>query len=98
MSAKDFAKTYLGDVGHRGPCLTLDDTQYHRIDTQDIPAAYAECDVKLEDNGAIFDCVITAGLVGCHVSDSKDAGLSREGKKDILRPVAGWWMFVKLPE
>jgi hypothetical protein len=89
---------YLGDVGHHGVCLTLDDTQYHRIDTSDIPAAYAECDVKLDDNGTKFDCIITAGLVGIRVCDSKDEGPSGGGKKDILRPVSGWWMFVKLPE
>jgi hypothetical protein len=41
---------------------------------------------------------MTAGLVGTQVTSSGDAGLSSTGKDDTVRPMPGWWMFVKKPE
>ncbi len=77
--------------------LILDNTPYHCVDTEDIPAGYAEVDVKLDDNGVEFDCVLTAGLVGSTVRDSKDEGwnLHGSGIRDVASPLAGWWMSKK---
>ena len=52
-------------------------------------------DVKLDDNGGIFDCVIVAGIVGTEVRSSGDRTLSTSGKNDTLAPISGWWMFIK---
>jgi Domain of unknown function (DUF4419) len=62
------------------------------LDTEKIPISYAEVDVKLDDNGVIFDSFLTAGLVGSGVSSSGDKNISSTGKNDMIRPVAGWWM------
>ena len=77
--------------------LILDDMPYHRLDTDDIPPGYAEVDVLLDDNGEKIDCMITAGLVGSMVLDSKDFGwnLGGSGIRDVVSPLAGWWMFKK---
>jgi hypothetical protein len=81
------------------PFLTLDFVPYHRIDTQDIPPAFAECDVKLDDNGEMFDCMITAGFVGYTIGDSGPmvVGGRQAGVRDVIRPTSGWWMFIKRP-
>ena len=75
--------------------LTLDGIIYHRIDTGEIPAGFAEVDVKLDDNGLKFDCVLTAGHVGAQICDSGDKLLSPDGRRDTARPIAVWWMFAK---
>jgi hypothetical protein len=56
------------------------------------PAAYAEVDVHLVDNGEEFDCAMVAGSVGMHV----EAFNSKE--MNGLRAASGWWMFVKKSE
>ncbi|KIK51625.1 hypothetical protein GYMLUDRAFT_265756, partial [Collybiopsis luxurians FD-317 M1] len=75
--------------------LTIDDAHYHVLDTKDKPAAYAVVDVKLDDNGEIFQTMMVAGLVGMHVGDTNDLTLSESGQKDLLKPTAGWWIFIK---
>jgi len=78
--------------------LTLDKTTYPHIDTNDIPAGFAEVDVKVDDHGEEFDCVLTAGLVGILVRDSKKVrGVKVDGSgvRDVLSPVVGWWMTEK---
>jgi len=96
LSPDEFFETYT--ITHqRSRGLTLDNTPYHRIDTGDIPSGYAEVDVKLDDNGVEFDCMLTAGLVGSTVRDSKDVGwnLHGSGIRDVVGPLAGWWMTKK---
>jgi hypothetical protein len=73
--------------------LVLDDTPYHRIATGQVPPGFAEVDVKLDDNGTLFDTVMVAGLVGAGVSSS-----SSGSELDTLHPVAGWWMFTAKDE
>ncbi|KAJ6527170.1 hypothetical protein B0H19DRAFT_1335249 [Mycena capillaripes] len=93
MTAQQFWATYAGSsVRHN---LVLDGTLYHRIDRNKIPAAYAEVDVKLDDNGEMFDCIMVAGLVGTQVTASDDLVLSATGKDDVVRPLSGWWIFTK---
>jgi hypothetical protein len=96
LSPAEFFETYM--ITHqRSRDLILDNSPYHRIDTNDIPSGYAEVDVKLDDNGVEFDCVLTAGLVGSTVRDSKDVGwnLHGSGIRDVASPLAGWWMTKK---
>ncbi|KAJ7608236.1 hypothetical protein FB45DRAFT_982649 [Roridomyces roridus] len=73
----------------------FDNTPYHTVMTYDVSPAYAEVDVKLNDNGEEIDSFMLAGMVGMHVSSSGDVGLSSSGKNDTVRPVAGWWICVK---
>ena len=75
--------------------LTLDGVVYHRTDTSEVPPAFAEVDVKLDDNGVKFDTVLTAGLVGARICNSGDKSLSSDGHRDAARPVVAWWIFVK---
>lgn len=56
-----------------------------RIDQADIPPGYGEVEVKLDDNGVEFDCVMVSGSVAFEVSGEK---------RDTLNPRTGWWMFV----
>ncbi|KIK51624.1 hypothetical protein GYMLUDRAFT_88968 [Collybiopsis luxurians FD-317 M1] len=75
--------------------LTIDEAHYHVLDTKNIPAAYADVDVKLDDNGQEFDTIMVAGLVGMHVCNTGDTTLSETGQKDLLKPMPGWWIFIK---
>lgn len=52
-------------------------------------------DVKLNDNGVELKSMIVAGLVGSEVQSSGDAELSSAGVRDVVKPLAGWWMFTK---
>ncbi|THU90806.1 hypothetical protein K435DRAFT_249067 [Dendrothele bispora CBS 962.96] len=79
--------------------LSLDGTRYHWLDSKKIPAGYASVDVKLDDNGEIFDTIMVAGLVGMRVFPSNDARLSEnESSQDAVKPLPGWWIFVKRDE
>ncbi|KAF4614650.1 hypothetical protein D9613_003406 [Agrocybe pediades] len=83
---------FIGD-GAEQVYLKLDGVQYHFIDSQDVPSGYSEVDVLLDDDGTEYKCMMVAGAVGMRVSSS-EAG----GAKDMVEPVAGWWMFTKQPE
>ncbi|KAJ7300898.1 hypothetical protein DFH08DRAFT_919184 [Mycena albidolilacea] len=97
LSSRDFWSAYIS-LRPRGLPLTLDDTEYPRVDSDDIPAGYAEVDVTINDNGTEFPSVIVAGLVGMGFSSSRDLAVSKTGKNDTLRPVLAWWMYSKLDE
>jgi phosphomannomutase len=84
-----------GTAGHRRPQLILDGVKYHSISTEKIPSAVADVPVKLNDNGAIFDTVMVAGLVGSRLTSSK--GPSADAP-DTLSPVAGWWIYISKTE
>ncbi|KAJ7455062.1 hypothetical protein FB451DRAFT_1278344 [Mycena latifolia] len=71
---------------------------YPTVDSDYVPAGYAEVDVTFNNNGAISKCVIVAGLVGMGFSSSRDRALSSTGKNDTVRLVVGWWMYSKLDE
>ncbi|CAM6084376.1 unnamed protein product [Calypogeia fissa] len=73
--------------------LNMDGMEYHRVETGDIPAAYAEVEVKLNDNGVEFQTIMVAGLVGMKITSSGVKSKDHEGKDDTVKPVAGWWLF-----
>ncbi|KAF7296842.1 hypothetical protein MIND_00915500 [Mycena indigotica] len=98
LSAKDFWKQYLTYPDPGMYSLQLDDSNYHQVGADAIPPAYADVDVTLTDQnaGTITKALITAGMVGMEVCSSGDKELSEEGKNDVVRPVAGWWLLEKL--
>ena len=98
LLSADFFETFMITSQHRSnESLTLNDTPYHSINTNDISSGYAEVDVKLDDNGIEFNCMLTAGVVGSIVHDSKDLGWNLHGNRirDVVSPLASWWMFKK---
>ncbi|KAF9377444.1 hypothetical protein CPB97_010203, partial [Podila verticillata] len=52
--------------------VKLGDTAFHRVQTGDIPAGYADVPVLLDDNGTETNAVMVAGLVGIRVAGSHD--------------------------
>jgi hypothetical protein len=66
--------------------LVLDSVQYPVIMGNDVPVGFCEVDVKMDDNGEKFECMMVSGHV---------AGLVEGKAKDTLRPLPSWFMFVK---
>jgi len=66
--------------------LVLDDAEYNVIDSDEVPNGFCEVDVKLDDNGEELECMMVSGHLASRVE-----GL----KKDTLRPLPSWFMFVK---
>ncbi|KAJ7268367.1 hypothetical protein C8J57DRAFT_1324986, partial [Mycena rebaudengoi] len=87
LTAEKFWPTY---ARYTNKTLVLDDTPYHHCSK--VPPAYAEVDVKLDDNGEMIDCLTMAGLVGTRISSSADLTLSASGENDTIHPVPGWWI------
>ncbi|KAJ7474121.1 hypothetical protein FB451DRAFT_1351505 [Mycena latifolia] len=97
LSAEAFHAKYVHGTDWSGGNLQLilDHVPYHQMDVSDTPPGYAEVDVKLDDNGEIFSCALTAGLIGTQISSSNDKALSTAGEDDTVRPLLGWWMYIK---
>ena len=66
--------------------LSLDGIDYPIIDSEDVPIGFCEVDVKLNDNGEELKCMMVSGHV---------ASLVEGEKRDTIRPVPAWFMFVK---
>ncbi|KAF4618566.1 hypothetical protein D9613_009789 [Agrocybe pediades] len=66
--------------------LQLDGVDYGYVDRDNIPIGFCEVDVKLDDNGEIFDCVMVSGHL---------ARLTTGDSLDTVRPMPSWFMFVK---
>lgn len=75
--------------------LTLDGFPYPRIDSGDVPCGHTYVDVKLNDNGQVFDTRFVAGLIGSRISSTGRTQIFRAGTRDTVRPVSGWWYFIK---
>ena len=68
------------------PPLELDGIHYSKIDLSEVPVAFSEVDVKLDDNGIEFECMMVSGHVGSSVEGER---------KDTVRPLPPWFMFIK---
>ena len=66
--------------------LVLDKVSYPVIDSGDVPVGFCEVDVKLDDNGEEFPCMMVSGLLAFSVEGEK---------KDTVRPCPSWFMFIK---
>ena len=93
LSAAEFASTHLRQVSES--YLTLDGFPYPRISSDDVPCGYTHVDVKLIDNRIKFDTMFVAGLIGTRISSTVKTGISREGRRDTVQPITGWWYFIK---
>jgi hypothetical protein len=71
--------------------LVIDGIEYRCLYLGSIPPAYAEVDIKLDDNGHKHDVTMVAGVVGTRVQRVNVLG--NEGEQ--LSPVAGWWIFTR---
>ncbi|KAF7305878.1 hypothetical protein HMN09_00742000 [Mycena chlorophos] len=90
LPAKDFWDAYLARKVDTST-LPLDGTPYHVLDPANIPPCYAEVDVLLKYvSGQQIQTTMVAGVVAAQVGSSSD------GSRDVLKPMAGWWMFEKV--
>ena len=93
LTASHFAAVYT--VRERAPYLALDGFPYPTIESQDIPCGYVCMDVTLDDNGKLMETMLIAGSVGAQICSTEKTELFRNGLRDTVRPVSGWWYFVK---
>lgn len=66
--------------------LSLDGVDYPVIDSEDVPTGFCEVDVKVDDNGTVLDCMMVSGHLATRVEGNK---------RDSVRPIPSWFMFVK---
>jgi hypothetical protein len=72
--------------GDEVPKLVLDEVAYPVIESDNVPVGFCEVDVKLNDNGETLPCMMVSG----HLARSVEGE-----KKDSIRPLPSWFMFVK---
>jgi hypothetical protein len=84
ISEPSKTKTLLNGV--TVPELVLDKVSYPVIESGHVPVGYCEVDVKLDDNGEIFPCMMVSGHLAYSVEGEK---------KDRIRPLPSWFMFIK---
>ena len=78
-----------------GNVLVLDGVRYPRLDSDEVPAGYAQVDVTLEIKQKDYPTALIAGSVGTEIFSSGDKSLSDKGKRDSARPALGWWWVFK---
>ncbi|KAG1723540.1 uncharacterized protein EDB91DRAFT_1240090 [Suillus paluster] len=93
LSAAQFAAVYTVHGTWR-PFLVLDGMPYPTIDDECVPCGCVHLYVKLDDNGELFDTVIVAGAVGAQICSNDKSELFRNGMRDSVRPVVGYWYFI----
>ncbi|KAJ7291603.1 hypothetical protein C8J57DRAFT_1587994 [Mycena rebaudengoi] len=81
----DYRGRWLGTPLKLG--VVLDHTHFHSIDSDKVPPSHAEVDVTVVSDFEATACKMVAGLVGTRATGT--------AVKDTVRPVIGWWMFVK---
>jgi hypothetical protein len=90
----DFGAVECEDIDDYEPIeLRIDGVAYHRVDTSDVPAAAADVNVKLDDNGTEFDCVMVAGVIGTSVADAAATDGGADVQHGQVGPASAWWMF-----
>lgn len=93
LSAAQFAAVYTVHGAWR-PFLVLDGMPYPMIDDECVPCGYAHLDVKLDDGGELVDAVVVAGAVGAQICSNDKSELFKNGMRDSVRPVVGYWYFI----
>ena len=68
------------------PVLVLDKVSYPVIRSGDVPEGFCEVDVTLDDNGVTLPCMMASGHLAYSVEGER---------KDMMRPIPSWFMFVK---
>lgn len=82
----------------KGCRCILDDVQYHNVEMNEIPAGYTSIPVLVNDNGAIHETRMVAGLLGMQVSssgemmDSSETHAGKKGKKRYVEVDGDWEM------
>ncbi|KAG8627705.1 hypothetical protein KVT40_003578 [Elsinoe batatas] len=76
----------------------LDQTLYHRVNTNKIPSGYAAVPVTVNDNGQIHHTEMVAGSLGILATSRRDDTLqgdsSQKGETlDTLQSLSGWLMY-----
>ena len=66
--------------------LQLDGIHYPAINLRKVPVAFCDVDVKVIEEGVAFQCMMVSG----HVASSAEGE-----RKDTLRPLPAWFLFVK---
>jgi hypothetical protein len=60
-----------------------------QIGESELPPGYGEVDVRLDDNGAIFETTLVAGMAGYRVAGKE---------RDTIMPITGWWYYIRNSE
>lgn len=93
LTPSQFAAVYM--IRERCPHLALDGFPYPTVDSRDVPCGYVSLDVMLDDNGQVVETMLVAGSVGAQICSTEKTELFRNGMRDTVRPVSGWWYFTK---
>lgn len=72
--------------------LSLDEVQYHCVNTDDVPPGWAAVPGQVDDNGHESKASMMAGSVGIRASSSGELTADGNVGKDTLRSEVGWWM------
>nr|GAT55848.1 predicted protein [Mycena chlorophos] len=101
MTADEFWTKFLTYDPRRGThyrnYLILDDTPYHVVEAGRIPPCFAEVEVLLvnKDTGEETQTSMVAGMIAAEVGSSLELLPSESGMDDVIKPLAGWWLFEK---
>lgn len=71
------------------PGCSLDGVKYNKVYTDSIPAAWASCPVKIDDNGNVYMTKIVAGSVGIKVTSSAhEFSKVVDGMNESVKPIS----------
>ena len=74
----------------------MDGLRYPVIETKNIGDGFCQVDVKLDDNGEIFECMMVAGHVGyVERDDIEPDSTTGVVEKNTLQPSPQWFLFIK---
>ncbi|KAJ6470930.1 hypothetical protein C8R45DRAFT_1165564 [Mycena sanguinolenta] len=92
FSAKEFWMRY---ATLRSTRLTLDDTPFHMVDSNNIPSSYVDVPVVVKNSPEADPepCTMIAGVIGKLATVSANMDEDRKTVRDTVQPVTGWWMF-----
>ncbi len=85
-SERYYVSDGLGFSFSAPPALFFGDVRYPVVEFSKIPNGYCEVDVRIDEFGTEYECVMVAGHVGFVVSGER---------RDILQPSPQWFLFEK---